>query len=140
MFSKIPIEEAKKFVEDNSLFSSDFEEAVGLLVNNELLCCVGFSQHEIKAIAHKPKIKVISGEKFLFEKIFEQVRIPLEWKVDLGKLPPSLLISWGFKEKRILSSKPIPIEVLGEIGDRLFEQNSLFEVYDCGNKVWTYKR
>lgn len=140
VFSEISTEEAKKFVEDNSLFSSDFEEAVGLLFENELICCVGFCQNQIKAIAYKPRTKVINGEKFLFEKIFEKVRSPLWWEVDLGKFPSSLFTSWGFEEKQTLPPNPIPIEVLGEIGERLLEQNSLFEVYDCGNKVWTYKR
>ena len=104
------------------------------------MCCFGVTRQQITTVAHKPHSKVIGGEKALLEVLSDREKKSFRWEADLGKIPSSLLKSWGFEEQEILPPRPIPTENLGELGARLLEQDSFFEIYDCGNKVWTYKR
>lgn len=155
----VPASQKTEFLEANHLQGTDTAPiAYGLYYKKELVAIMTFKKPyfnhnfdwELSRFCCKAGVTVVGGASRLFKVFLENYSGSIISYSNNAKTRGGLYETLGFSREK--DSPPSFVYTNGqditlsrhqsrsEEGKRLIEKYHLFKVYDCGNKVWTYKR
>lgn len=155
----VPASQKTEFLEANHLQGTDTAPiAYGLYFNEELVAIMTFKKPylnhnfdwELSRFCCKVGLSVVGGASRLFKAFLENYSGSIISYSNNAKTRGKLYETLGFKREK--DSPPSFVYTNGhditlsrhqsrsEEGKKLIEKYHLYKVYDCGNKVWTYKR
>lgn len=155
----VPSPKKTEFLEANHLQGTDTAPiAYGLYYKEELVSIMTFKKPylnhnfdwELSRFCCKAGISVVGGASRLFKAFLEDYKGTVISYSNNAKTRGGLYETLGFHQEK--DSPPSFVYTNGhditlsrhqsrsEEGKKLIEKYHLYKVYDCGNKVWTYKR